>query len=505
MHTADRDARTAPADLILRGGVVRSMASGCGGATAIALRSGLVARIGSDAEVMQLAGTATEIVDLAGRAVLPGINDAHLHATWLGAMWPDTLFGEHTAPGPAPERPLLDAGQRRRAILRAGQLASSLGITSYTEPGLGPGEDGGATGAFGTSVAQQYRALAAEGRLRARVTVLRLYGELDGPSDLEHFLSGIAATDSGARHSGATDSGATDSGATHGGATDSGATHGGATDSGATHGGASDPRWLRFAGVKIFADGIPPMKSAYTHRCYADGVSATLLVAGVDDADREANLTRMITAAHHAGQQVGVHATGDRSIDVTLDAIERAQAEKSADLRHYIIHGDLVTGPQLRRMSALGVGLDMQPEIAVRTRSLVDDALGAGSASAAWPLRAALDAEVPLCLTSDAPVLSPDWRRQIAAADEWMGPAADPGRRMARLLHCYTVEPARQDHAASWKGTLAPGMVADLCVLAADPFSLTPAELPDVDVELTILDGKVVYERGVRVTVPESA
>ncbi|MFF9349328.1 amidohydrolase [Streptomyces sp. NPDC014734] len=456
MRTVDGDARTASADLILRGGVVHSLGAGDEGASAIALRDGRVARVGDDRAVTELAGPSTEVVDLAGRAVLPGVNDAHLHATWLGALWPDTLFGGNADLGPGPQRPLLDDARRRRAILRAGDLLASLGITSYTEPGLGPGEDRGPTGAFGTSVVRQYRALAAEGLLRARVTVLGLYGELDGPSDLEHFLDGLVADD----------------------------------------GTTSDPRWLRFAGVKIFADGIPPMKSAYTHHCYADGVRPALLVAGADDAEREENLARMILAAHRLGRQVGVHATGDRSIDVMLDAVERARQEHDVDLGHYVIHGDLVTGPQLRRMAALGVGLDTQPEIAVRTHSLVDAALGRGTAAAAWPLRAALDAGVPLCLTSDAPVLSPDWRRQIAAADEWMGPAADPRERMERLLRCYTVEPARQDHASSWKGTLAPGMAADLCVLAADPLSVAPAELPDVEVDLTVVDGRIVHDRG---------
>ncbi|MFG3381380.1 amidohydrolase [Streptomyces sp. NPDC047999] len=463
MRTADGDARTAPADLILRGGVVRSLAPGGEGATAVALRDGLVARVGGDREVTALADASTEVVDLGGRAVLPGINDAHLHATWLGALWPETLFGEQAGPGPVPRNPLVDDAQRRRAILRAGDLAASLGITSYTEPGLGPGEDRGETGAFGAPVVRRYRALAEEGLLRARVTVLWLFGELDGPSDLEHFLAGLDGLD----------------------------------------GSTGDPRWLRFAGVKIFADGIPPMRSAYTHHCYADGASPSLLVAGADDADREANLARMVLAAHRAGHQVGVHATGDRTIDVTLDAVERARAEKDVDLGHYIIHGDLVTRPQLRRMAALGVGLATQPEIALRTRGLVDAALGPAPAAAAWPLGAALDEGVALCLTSDAPVLSPDWRRQIAAADAWMGPAADPRARMDRLLRCYTQQPARQDRAASWKGVLAPGMAADLCVLEADPLSVAPAELPDVAVELTVVDGRVVYERGAGGAVPE--
>ncbi|CCH29627.1 amidohydrolase family protein [Actinosynnema sp. NPDC047251] len=447
---------TSVADLVLRGGPVHTMA-GARPATALAVRDGRVLRVGSDEDVRDLTGPGTEVVDLAGRAVLPGINDAHLHATWLGALWPHTLFGDTGAPGMAPERPLTTPAERRAAILRAGDLLAGLGITSYTEPGLGPGEDAGSTGAFGTSVVEQYRDLAAEGLLKARVTALWLYGELDGPSTLADFRAGLATVE----------------------------------------GAGPDPERLNFAGVKIFADGIPPMRSAYTHHCYADGSRAELLVAGGDDAEREANLTRMVLDAHQAGLQVGLHATGDRSIDLMLDAVERARAEHDVDLGHYVIHGDLVSAAQLDRMARLGVGLSAQAGIAVRTVGVVNAALGPGRAEGAWPFQAALDAGVPLCLTSDSPVLPPDWRREIAAADRWMGPAADPRQRVATLLRCYTVHPARQDGAADWKGTLAEGMVADLCVLAADPLELTAAELPDVAVDLTVLGGRVVFERAV--------
>ncbi|ONI86998.1 metal-dependent hydrolase [Actinosynnema sp. ALI-1.44] len=444
------------ADLVLRGGPVHTFAGPeAQSGTALAVRSGRVLRVGADADVRDLIGPGTEVVDLAGRAVIPGINDAHLHATWLGALWPDTLFGDHAAPGPGPDRPLCTPEERRSAILKAGDLLARLGITSYTEPGLGPGEDAGSAGAFGMSVVEQYRSLAAEGLLRARVTALWLYGELDGPSTLDDYRAGLAALG----------------------------------------GGDSDPATLNFAGVKIFADGIPPMQSAYTHHCYADGSHAELLVAGEDDAEREQNLTTMIIEAHHAGLQVGVHATGDRAIELMLDAVERARAERDVDLRHYVIHGDMVNPAQLKRMARLGVGLSTQAGIAVRTAGAVGAVLGADRARNTWPLRETLDVGIPLCLTSDAPVLPPDWRREIAAADEWMGPADDPRDRVETLLRCYTVNPARQDGAETWKGTLAEGMVADLCVLAADPLTVTAAELPDVDVDMTVLGGRVVHQR----------
>ncbi|SFQ59023.1 amidohydrolase [Amycolatopsis rubida] len=445
---------TSVADLVLRAAAVHTMA-GAAPATALAVRDGRVLRAGTDADVRELTGPGTTVLDLGDRAVLPGINDAHLHATWLGALWPDTLFADDGAPGPGPEKPLRTAAERRAAILRAGEILAALGITSYTEPGLGPGEDDGHIGAFGMSVVEQYRELAAEGLLRARVTALWLYGELDGPSTFGTFRAGLATVD----------------------------------------GAGADPRRLNFRGVKIFADGIPPMRSAYTHHCYADGSHAHLLVGGADDPEREENFTRMVRTAHEAGLQVGVHATGDRAIELMLDAVERAREERDVDLGHYVIHGDLVNAAQLKRMARLGVGLSAQAGIAVRTAGVVDEALGAGSSVAAWPLREALDAGIPLCLTSDAPVLPPDWRKEIAAADQWMGPAEDVGKRMETLLRCYTVHPAQQDGAASWKGTLEPGMAADLCVLSADPFAVTPGELPAVEVDLTVLGGQIVHER----------
>lgn len=456
-------ALSAPADLVLVGGVVHTLTpqrqphNSAEPDTGLAVRAGRVVEVGPDVEMRRFIGPATQVIELDGRGVIPGINDGHLHATWLGALWPDTLFGSDGPAGAVPERPLTTPQQQRAAILRAGDLLTSLGITSYTEPGLGPGEDGGPTGAFGSSVADQYRRLAATGELRLRVTVLSLYGLLDGASDLDSFRAGIADPPaSGDRHR------------------------------------------LNFAGVKIFADGIPPMNSAYTHACYSDGSRASLLVHGDDDADRERNFIEMVRIAHRAGLQVGVHATGDRAIELTLDAVVAARAERDVDLGHYVIHGDLVTGTQLRRMAALGVGLSTQAGIAVRTSGMLVRALGAAGVGA-WPLQAALDAGIPLCLTSDSPVLAPDWRREIAAADEWMGPALDSRARMDTLLRCYTVHPARQDGASAWKGTLARGMAADLCVLAADPLALTPAELPDVEVDLTVIGGEVVHERQAQV------
>lgn len=444
-----------PADLVLRRGVVHTMddAPQERPAESLAIRDGRVLRVGDDDDVVATAGPNTRVVDLQGRAVIPGINDAHLHATWLGSVRPRTELGFGHAPAVAP---LCSADDRRAAVLHAADLLASLGITSYTEPGIGPGEDDGPTGAFGSAVADTYRDLAGEGLLKARVTALALFGVLDGPSDVDSFLAGLATLDTS----------------------------------------TPDPSRLRFAGVKIFADGIPPMHTAYTRAPYVGGDTASLLVEGGSDAQREANFAKMLVAAHSAGLQIGVHATGDRAVDLMLDALEGAgDIERTRDLGHYVIHGDLVDHSQLERMARAGIGMSVQAGIAVHTCGMVEPEIGAARAAHAWPLQDALDTGVHMCLTSDSPILSPDWRRQVAAADDWLGRADDVRARMAALLRCYTVTPAHQDGAGSWKGRLLPGMAADICVLGADPMRVTPAELPEVDVDLTITAGAIVHDR----------
>ncbi len=479
MHPT-RATSTAPdpsAELVLRGGVVHTLDEEGTRGEAVAVRHGRILRVGTDAEVEAAIGRRARVVDLDGRAVIPGINDSHLHAAWLGAMWPRTVFGEAEAGTPSPgegqaagegtggdphdtshSAPLVATHEERRAaILRAGDVIASLGITSYTEPGLGPGEDAGATGCFGQAVFDAYAELEAERALRARVTVLALFGVLDGPSTLRDVLAGLRSLQRE----------------------------------------TARPTWLRVAGVKLFADGIPPMRQAWTRHRYADGTNGSLLVDGLDVEESADNLRRMILEANRLGLQVGVHATGDRTIETAVAAVEEALAESRMELRHYIIHGDLVTGESLRRMARLGMGLNVQPGIAVKTAPWVAAALGPEVAASAWPLAAAERAGVPVALSSDAPILAPDWRQGIADADAWLG-APEPGREIERtlaLLRGYTTIPARQDGAEPWKGSLEPRKAADLCVLAADPATLRPAELPAVGVDLTVVDGEIVYER----------
>lgn len=435
------------ADLILTGGQVRALDRAGQTATGLAVAAGRVLALGDWPALKSLVGPDTEVIDLAGACVLPGIHDAHLHGAWTGARWPDLMLQSPAGNWHGPTLAGPDAIEA--ALLRMGALAASLGITSYLEPGLGTGEDAGPTGCFGTPVLAAYRRLAQRGALTARVGVLGLFGLLDGPSRLDAVLQGIAGWP--------------------------------ATD--------TRPGMLLSRGIKIFADGIPPLGTAWTADSYRDGSHGGLLTGEGDADQRLTAFQAMVTAAHRRGLAVGVHATGVRSIEAFVGLIEGLGG--GAVPGHHIIHGEMATPAQLRRMARAGIGLAMQPLIAVQTRGWMSGQVFPQVAARMWPVAAMLDEALACAITSDSPVASPDWRLSVAAMADLLGPGG--AAAMPRLLRMVTALPAVLDGTASWRGTLAPGQVADLCVIEADPVETGPQALPGLAILRTVLGGRTVF------------
>lgn len=437
------------ADLLLRGGRIHTVDATDSVATAIAVRDGVIVATDAAAEALP----AREIVQLDGRTAIPGLNDAHLHAAWLGARWPHLFFSD-TPPEEQPTgRLVATADERHAALRRAWALLAEFGITSYTEPGIGPGEDDGETGCFGTDMLDAYVQLHREGAQTSRVTLLRLFGTIDGESSLEDFAAGLPVPPP-----------------------------------------STDPRWLAIPGVKIFADGIPPMATAWTSAPYPDGTTGHLLTRG--DADPLSAFQQMIALAAGRGLQIAVHATGDRSIEEFLTALERHGRTPPPPAPHHIVHGDLATPAQIRRAERLGVGFAVQPLIAAHTHSWAAVQLGEARVAAAWPLAEMLSSGALTTVTSDAPIATPDWRPSLDASLALLAAdgRADDAATRRRLLRTMTADAAIQDGTASWKGTLEPGKVADITVLDEDP--CTPGRpFADLRVERTIVDGRTVFAR----------
>ncbi|MFJ9567008.1 amidohydrolase [Streptomyces fuscichromogenes] len=351
--------------------------------------------------------------------------------------------------------------QRRQAIQGVVRELHARGITSYTEPGLGPG---GAETLFGGLSGDNWTAYAdleATGELHARVSVLLLPAPLGGSADdVRKGLAELRRPVSG------------------------------------------DPRLLNAIGVKIFADGVPPNRTAWMSEPYREGGHGSLCVHGETPALQVEELRAMISLAHQAGFQLGVHVTGDRAIDTVVDAFVAANAAAPRpDARHYVIHGDFIGAGSLAKLAAHGYGVNMNPSIKWTISDLMDEVVGPERSAYQWPVRSAIEAGVHVCASSDAPITEPDWRRGVAAMllreSKASGRPSGPEQcvTLAEALRAYTTTPAWQDFADDWKGAIEPGKAADLCVLDRPLLGLDPHDITDVQVDLTVFDGRVVHER----------
>ncbi|MEU1019658.1 amidohydrolase [Streptomyces sp. NPDC005898] len=356
--------------------------------------------------------------------------------------------------------PPLSRQERADAIRSTLRTLAGLGVTSYTEPGLGPGGDGIMRGALGTGTLDVYRRLLADGELTARLGVLLLPTAMAGTA--EEFARALGTLGEY---------------------------------------GDTDPRRLAVHGVKMFADGIVPNKTAWMHEPYVGGGRGALCVGGASDTERTAEIDAMIRCAHVAGHQLGVHVTGDRACDTVADAFAAALAEHPRpDARHYLIHGDFLTPHSMKVLAAHDLGANMNPTIKWTVADMEEEFVGAERAAYAWPYRDALDAGVRVASGSDAPVTDPDWRQGIAtmvlreskAAGRVSGPEQRIG--LAEAIRTYTIDAAWQDFAEDWKGSLEPGKVADLCVLDGDLLGADPHDIPRMPVVLTVMDGRVVHD-----------
>ncbi|MEU3691310.1 amidohydrolase [Streptomyces narbonensis] len=365
--------------------------------------------------------------------------------------------------------PPLSRQERTDAIRSTLATLARLGVTSYTEPGLGPGGDGIMRGALGGETLDVYRQLLADGELTARVGVLLLPTGM--ASTAEEFARGLDALGGPGGLAGPEVSG------------------------------EADPRRLAIHGVKIFGDGIVPNKTAWMHEPYVGGGCGSLCVGGETDDDRIAEIGAMIRHAHAAGYQLGVHVTGDRAGDTVVEAFAAAVAEHPRpDARHYAIHGDFLTAHSMKVLAAHDFGVNMNPTIKWTVADMEEEFVGTGRAAYAWPYRDALDAGVRVASGSDAPVTHPDWRQGVATMmlreSKATGRVSGPEQRigLAEAIRTYTIDAAWQDFADDWKGSLEPGKAADLCVLDGDLLTADPHDIPGMPVVLTVVDGRVVHD-----------
>jgi predicted amidohydrolase YtcJ len=215
-------------------------------------------------------------------------------------------------------------------------------------------------------------------------------------------------------------------------------------------------------------------------------------------------------AANLAGWQTHMHALGDASVRLTLDATEEAQeAGASKDLRNTIVHLEPVARSDVWRFGQLNVVANVQPQWHEWDSSTFDAAktyLGEERMNDIYPIRSFEIAGAPIAFGSDWPVdpLMPWYgieRAVTRTAEEWygyneMGPL-NPWESITlkNAVKYYTLGSAYQLHMENKLGTITRGKFADMIVLDQNIFKVPIAKVDQTKVLTTIFNGKVVYKK----------
>ena len=258
--------------------------------------------------------------------------------------------------------------------------------------------------------------------------------------------------------------------------------------------GAGDEH-LRVGAVKIFADGGFTGPAAYTTKPYK----------GEDEYRGKLNMTEtelasLIRQAHDDGWQLGIHAIGDAAIALTVeDLIAALEANPRPDHRHYLNHFTIMPDPEtMVDMAAHGIAITQQPNFTYTLEGRYVANLDGERLETNNPLRTPMNHGIHVAISSDILPIGPIVGVYAAVTRRGMsGRVFGPGERLTvvEALRAYTTLGAYLTREESSKGTLAPGKLADMIVLSADPLQTEPDDLLTVEVLETYLGGDLVYQR----------
>ena len=532
-----------PADVIIVNARVWTVDAARPEAEAVAVIGDRIVAVGARAEVEKWRTSATRVIDAGGKFVMPGFNDAHIHlmtggaqldnvdlkdaATpaefarrigerakgaakdeWiLGGNWdeqgwdgaplptrtlvdgvtPDTpvfvtRYDEHmslansvalrlagvTAATPDPPGgviirdakgnptgilkdaaqvyvfkviPPATAAQRARTLRRALGHMASLGVTSVQD--MGPDPDDVAI----------YEALAGRGELTARIRAVPAEVSLAkrlGSGPVRHHPSAF----------------------------------------------------FRVSGAKGFADGSLGSTTAYFFEPYTDDPASRGLLA--DEMQPLDGMRARRIAIDKAGEQLCIHAIGDRAISMVLDLFEDVQRTNGPrDRRPRVEHSQHVAPKDFIRYAQLGAIASVQPYHAIDDGKWAEKRIGAERAKTTYAFRSFLDSRVRLAFGTDWPVAPLDPMQTLYAA---VTRATLDGKRpggwvpeqkvsVSQAIEAYTMGAAYAEFEEGNKGSISVGKLADIVVLSGDPFGVPPEAIAGLKVAMTMAGGKVVYER----------
>jgi len=212
-------------------------------------------------------------------------------------------------------------------------------------------------------------------------------------------------------------------------------------------------------------------------------------------------LNELVFAIHRSGLQAVIHAIEENPIKAACTAIEHALTQSPRpDHRHRIEHCSVCPPSLARRIASLGAGIVTQPSFIYYSGDRYLKTVPDFQLNHLYPIKTLIQNGVHVAAGSDCPVALPDPLIGMYSAITRMsetGETLEVKEAVSPLeaLRLYTDYAARTSFEETTKGSVMAGKVADLVVLSNDPTTVPPEEIKNITVEMTILDGKVVWDR----------
>lgn len=550
----------APAELVFRGGAVYTVDAARTWASAVAVRDGRIAYVGTDDGVAPFIGPETRVVELAGRMLLPGFQDSHIHPgggiglaklrlyglrnrqevlerireyaaahpelDWIdGTGWEVAAF----KPSGVPHRRMLDqVVPDRPAFLRASdghtgwansRALARAGITAETpDPpngriGRDPESrepDGVLYEAAQALVSQHLPPITPEERLagyRLFLNELRRHG-------ITAFMDAGAAPEADETFAQLAAAGQLDAHAVLCMSFDPEHSDDEQVEKFLARRHALAGPDLRANCVKLMLDGIIEQHTGSLLEPYLDqeGDRGPLFIGGE-------RLERLVVRLDREGFQIHIHTIGDRAVREALDAFEAARrANGPRDARHCLAHVQLINPADIPRLRRLGVAANMTPLWGHGddwNLVFAEPRLGPERSRWLYPHATILATGGRLVWGTDWPVttLAPLDGIETAVTRRWLGGRDPEGRsdtawipderiRLEEALAGYTITGAWLSFEEADRGSIEVGKRADLVVLEKNLFEIDPLDIHRVRVDLTVFGGHIVYDRTAAPTQP---
>ena len=217
----------------------------------------------------------------------------------------------------------------------------------------------------------------------------------------------------------------------------------------------------------------------------------------------QAELNELVLALHRRGFQVALHAVEPNTVYAALNAIEFAQKSvPGRQNRHRLEHCSICTPETAGRIARLGVMVVTNPAFIYYSGDRYLATVPLSQRKHLYALNTMLEAGIRVAAGSDAPVSPPDPTRGIYAA---ITRRSETGRMVVKketigveqAVRLYTSEAARSCFREKQLGTIAPGKLADMVVLNANPLEIPAEDLKHLRVEMTVLKGEIAYSEAI--------